>query len=237
MKKTVAFMTACLLSSTALKAGGDSLSQAGFFVGAQAGYAYLGTSMDTTSTLSDAVSRTERASHYKRSHNFIGGLHVGYLALLKQRYILGGDIEGNFDTISLKKHTRQNGQQFTYKASRQFNLIPSFIAGAQVHECFKVYLKLGMPLSSFSYRLINHGNVEDIRTNHHSISLGFAPALVHELKLNDHCAVSVTAAYEIYEKSKAVFLSSVVVGDNADNNTLKIRPNVFSMKIGFKYYL
>jgi hypothetical protein len=28
-----------------------------------------------------------------------------------------------------------------------------------------------------------------------------------------------------------------VVGDNADNNVLKIRPNVFSMKIGFKYYL
>ncbi|HBN21929.1 MAG TPA: hypothetical protein DD412_01670 [Holosporales bacterium] len=237
MKKTFVLITACLLSSTPLKAGGDNPSQSGFFVGAQAGYVYLGTSMDMTSTLSGAVSRTESASHYKRSHNFIGGLHLGYLALLKQKYILGGDIEGNFDTVSIKNHIMQNAQRYTYKASRQFNLIPSFIVGAQVYDYLKIYLRLGMAISSFHYRLINHGNNEDIRTNHHSISLGFAPALVHEVKISKHCAVSIIAAYEIYEKSKTVFLSSIVVGDNADNNVLKIRPNVFSMKVGFKYYL
>ena len=75
MKKTVAFMTACLLSSTALKAGDDSPSQAGFFVGAQAGYNYLHTRIDTASNTTPNGIQIDTASNKKSKsvHSFIGG--------------------------------------------------------------------------------------------------------------------------------------------------------------------
>lgn len=230
-------MTACLLSSTALKAGGDSPSQAGFFVGAQAGYNYLHTRIDTASNTTPNGIQIDTASNKKSKsvHSFIGGGLIGYIWAINQNFFTGVDVEGNFDTINLTQRFSQNLQDFEYKACRQFQLLPSFIVGAQLSERFKLFLKLGFALSAFEYSVKNH--TDNIKITRHLFEIGFAPSLVHEFKINQNFAVLATATYEIYKKSKVTFLGTIAPAIATDNNVLKIRPNNFSLKFGIKYYL
>tara|TARA_B110000459_G_C16506595_1_gene445939 strand:- start:224 stop:931 length:708 start_codon:yes stop_codon:yes gene_type:complete len=235
MKKTIAFVAVCLLNSTPLKAEGDSLSQSGLFVGAQAGYNYLGTKMDTTSNSIGFNYYSESNKKSKRAHSFTGGVLIGYLREINQRFFAGVDLEGNFDTIDLKQKFSQNLQDFEYKACRQFNLLPSFIIGAQLGERFKFFLKLGFALSSFEYSVKN--NTDNIKITRRLFEVGLAPSLVNEFKINQNFAVLATATYEFYKKSKVTFLGTIAPARPTDNNILKMQPNNFSLKFGIKYYI
>lgn len=237
MKKTIAFVAVCLLNSAPLKAEEDRLSQSGFFVGAQAGYNYLGTKMDRTSNtpVNALVALSVSNKKYKRAHSFTGGVLIGYLREINQRFFAGVDLEGNFDTIDLKQKFSQNLQDFEYKACRQFNFLPSFIIGAQLGERFKLFLKLGFALSSFEYSVKN--NTDNIKITRRLFEVGLAPSLVNEFKINQNFAVLATATYEFYKKTKVIFLGTISPAIPTDNNVLKMRPNNFSLKFGIKYYL
>lgn len=237
MKKTLMFITASFLLSTPLKAEKDN-PQLGFFVGAQVGYNYLGTRMDMTSNVVDltlpAINSVSNRN-FVRSHGFIGGGFLGYLWAMNRSFFAGVDLEGNFDTASLKKQLPQNGQDYQYELHRQFNLLPSFIIGAYLNERFKVLLKLGFALSSFDYSVKN--NTDNIKISHHLFEVGFAPSLVQEFEVNQNVAILATATYEFYKKSTVTFIGAIKPVTVVDNNILKIRPNNFSLKFGIKYYI
>tara|TARA_R110002095_G_scaffold208153_1_gene193668 strand:- start:275 stop:991 length:717 start_codon:yes stop_codon:yes gene_type:complete len=238
MKKTFTLLTTCLLLSTPLKAEGENLSQSGFFIGAQAGYNYLGTKVDTTSSLADLVipvisSVSDRK--FVRVHSFIGGGLFGYLWSLNRACFAGVELEGNFDNMELKKRFAQNGQNFQYNICRQFNLVPSFIIGAYLHERLKCFLKLGFALSSLDYSVKNI--TDGIKISHRRLEVGFAPSLVQEFQVNKNIAVLATATYEFYKKSNVTFLGTISPVTPVDNNVLKARLNNFSLKFGLKYYI
>ena len=224
--------------------------KSGFVAGGAVGYSKMNTKTTSSNKSSNKFagfatrfgSSSTRAN--KSSSSITGDIFSGYRYITESGFAVGFNLGFGLDGNSTKNSgtfTNVNTTTFQTKLNRQFQIKPAIFLGKTIGNNWMIFTELGMSISRFKLKSTIQETSNTNLTQNKTTSftkVGFAPALGAEFAVNKNLSVQGTLSYEFFGSTKKDLGSTdgtVLVTRTQTENSVKVKPRYFTMKIGAVY--
>jgi len=206
----------------------------GFFAGGNLGYTYGSGSFNATFYSPFPVSTTNSDSGSGKSSAGLIGVVGGYREVFMPGYTLGLEVAGNYIGMNeIHKQFILINSPFMNRLKRTYNAVPSVVLGAILNNRWLATFGLGLGISRF--HLFVDNRIAGVTAKASSTKLAFVPSLGVEYATSQNISLTGNVSYEIYQKIRNVYNSTVVPRLPGSNYTASISPNYFTVKAGFVF--
>jgi len=231
-------ITAGLLASFSQVAAESSpppASNSHFYTSALIGYSSMNVKNKESVFVNNMSNEVKNYTY--NSNGTVGTLLVGYRNILDNNYLVGLEFGLSFDNNSIDKTENIDIYQTKTKLKGPYKFTPALVLGNQFAQDWLAFIKLGVSISRFeikhSIASLPQVPINGASNTIHTTRSGFMGAIGLEHSLTKELSAVGLVSYENFGKMKYRFTS--VIGAPAESNTIILRPEYYTVKVGMTY--
>ena len=203
-----------------------------FYTGALIGYSSMGVK-NKESVHVNGISNAVK-NHSFNSNGVVGTILLGYRQLFDNNYLMGFEFGVSLDNNSINKTENLDIFQTQTKLKAPYKFTPALVFGNQFSKNWLGFVKLGISISRFElYHSIANlpaAPIPGATSTIHTTKAGFMAALGAEHALTNSISAVGLVSYENFGKIQHTY--DKVLGGAGESNTVTMRPEYYTVKVG-----